>query len=40
MGRIANLATGLELGETPIAREIHHFIVIITGDLGILRIFF
>src|SRR5699024_7598760 len=25
MGRIANLASGLEMGETPIAREIAHF---------------
>lgn len=31
MGRIANLASGLEVGETPIAREIAHFIQIITG---------
>lgn len=31
MGRIANLASGLEVGETPIAREIAHFIHIITG---------
>ncbi|CAF4233857.1 unnamed protein product, partial [Rotaria magnacalcarata] len=31
MGRIANLASSLETGETPIAREIAHFIHIITG---------
>ena len=31
MGRIANLASGLEMGETPIAKEIAHFIHIITG---------
>jgi len=31
MGRIANLASGLETGETPIAREIGHFIHLITG---------
>uniref|UniRef100_A0A2C9JKX8 Sodium/potassium-transporting ATPase subunit alpha n=1 Tax=Biomphalaria glabrata TaxID=6526 RepID=A0A2C9JKX8_BIOGL len=31
MGRIANLASGLEVGETPIAKEIGHFIHIITA---------
>ncbi|CAF2112334.1 unnamed protein product [Rotaria magnacalcarata] len=31
MGRIANLASGLSSGETPIAKEIAHFIHIITG---------
>lgn len=31
MGRIANLASGLDTGDTPIAREIAHFIHIITG---------
>merc|ERR1719354_67163 len=31
MGRIASLASGLESGETPIAKEIEHFIHIITG---------
>ncbi|RWS28523.1 Sodium/potassium-transporting ATPase subunit alpha-like protein [Leptotrombidium deliense] len=31
MGRIANLASGLEMGQTPIAKEIEHFIHIITG---------
>uniref|UniRef100_T1GMD9 Na(+)/K(+)-exchanging ATPase n=1 Tax=Megaselia scalaris TaxID=36166 RepID=T1GMD9_MEGSC len=30
MGRIAGLASGLETGETPIAKEIQHFIRIIT----------
>ncbi|OQV18895.1 Sodium/potassium-transporting ATPase subunit alpha [Hypsibius exemplaris] len=30
MGRIARLTTGLESGETPIAKEIHHFIFLIT----------
>lgn len=31
MGRIAGLASGLETGDTPIAKEIEHFIHIITG---------
>nr|AFU25689.1 Na+,K+ ATPase alpha-subunit 1A [Oncopeltus fasciatus]CAH1755606.1 Na,K-ATPase alpha 1A [Oncopeltus fasciatus] len=31
MGRIAGLASGLDTGSTPIAREIEHFIHIITG---------
>jgi len=31
MGRIANLASGLGSGKTPIAIEIEHFIHIITG---------
>ena len=31
MGRIANLTSGLGTGKTPIAREIEHFIHIITG---------
>lgn len=31
MGRIANLASGLNTGETPISREIAHFIHLITG---------
>merc|ERR1719495_2130518 len=31
MGRIAILASGLETEDTPIAKEIHHFINIITG---------
>ena len=40
MGRIANLASGLEMGETPIAREIEHFIHIITGVAVFLGITF
>ncbi|KAH9523799.1 hypothetical protein Btru_047069 [Bulinus truncatus] len=39
MGRIANLTTGLDAGPTPIAREITHFIHIITAvsvSLGVL----
>uniref|UniRef100_A0A8C8SWL2 Sodium/potassium-transporting ATPase subunit alpha-2 n=1 Tax=Pelusios castaneus TaxID=367368 RepID=A0A8C8SWL2_9SAUR len=31
MGRIASLASGLEVGRTPIAMEIEHFIQLITG---------
>ena len=31
MGRIATLASGLEVGKTPIAIEIEHFIQLITG---------
>ena len=31
MGRIANLASGLDVGQTPISREIEHFIRLITG---------
>ncbi|XP_077287532.1 sodium/potassium-transporting ATPase subunit alpha-like [Arctopsyche grandis] len=31
MGRIAGLASGIDSGDTPIAKEIHHFIHIITG---------
>ncbi|KFO75001.1 Sodium/potassium-transporting ATPase subunit alpha-2, partial [Cuculus canorus] len=31
MGRIASLASGLEVGRTPIAMEIEHFIRLITG---------
>jgi len=31
MGRIAGLASGLDMGDTPIAKEIQHFIHIITG---------
>ena len=31
MGRIAGLVSGLDTGSTPIAREIEHFIHIITG---------
>ncbi|KAL8623500.1 Sodium/potassium-transporting ATPase subunit alpha-3 [Nucella lapillus] len=40
MGRIANLATGLEIGDTPIAREIHHFIIIISGVAVFLGVSF
>ncbi|XP_055338913.1 sodium/potassium-transporting ATPase subunit alpha-B-like isoform X2 [Paramacrobiotus metropolitanus] len=40
MGRIANLASGLEMGQTPIAREISHFIHIITGVAVFLGVTF
>ncbi|UYV72412.1 ATP1A1 [Cordylochernes scorpioides] len=40
MGRIAGLASGLEMGDTPIAREITHFIHIITGVAVFLGISF
>lgn len=40
MGRIANLASGLEVTSTPIAREIEHFIFIITTVAVILGISF
>nr|CAH1755607.1 Na,K-ATPase alpha 1B [Oncopeltus fasciatus] len=40
MGRIAGLASGLDTGETPIAKEIHHFIHIITGVAVFLGISF
>ncbi|VDN56256.1 unnamed protein product [Dracunculus medinensis] len=40
MGRIAHLASGLDTGETPIAREIAHFIHIITGVAVFLGISF
>ena len=40
MGRIANLASGLAMGETPIAREIEHFIHLITGVAVFLGITF
>ncbi|KAM7534854.1 hypothetical protein Aperf_G00000107226 [Anoplocephala perfoliata] len=40
MGRIANLASGLEMGSTPIAREIAHFIHIITGVAVFLGVTF
>ena len=40
MGRIANLASGLEVGVTPIAREIAHFIHIITGVAVFLGVSF
>ncbi|KAK0422168.1 hypothetical protein QR680_007409 [Steinernema hermaphroditum] len=40
MGRIAHLASGLDTGKTPIAREIEHFIHIITGVAVFLGITF
>jgi sodium/potassium-transporting ATPase subunit alpha len=40
MGRIANLASGLENSETPIAREIAHFIHLITGVAVFLGVSF
>lgn len=40
MGRIAHLASGLDTGETPIAREIAHFIHIITGVAVFLGVSF
>ncbi|XP_075678682.1 sodium/potassium-transporting ATPase subunit alpha-B-like isoform X2 [Dermatophagoides pteronyssinus] len=40
MGRIANLASGLEMGDTPIAKEITHFIHIITGVAVFLGVSF
>jgi len=40
MGRIAGLASGLESGQTPIAREIDHFIHIITGVAVFLGVSF
>merc|ERR1712004_845438 len=40
MGRIAGLASGLEGGQTPIAKEIEHFIHIITGVAVFLGITF
>lgn len=40
MGRIAGLASGLDTGETPIAKEIHHFIQLITGVAVFLGITF
>ena len=40
MGRIAGLASGLETGSTPIAREIEHFIHIITGFAVFLGVSF
>jgi sodium/potassium-transporting ATPase subunit alpha len=40
MGRIANLASGLSTGETPIAREIEHFIHLITGVAVFLGVSF
>ncbi|XP_054760297.2 sodium/potassium-transporting ATPase subunit alpha-3-like isoform X1 [Lytechinus pictus] len=40
MGRIANLASGLDVGETPIAKEIEHFIHIITAVAVFLGVSF
>jgi len=40
MGRIAGLASGLDTGETPIAKEIAHFIHIITGVAVFLGVSF
>uniref|UniRef100_A0A0N5A3I6 Sodium/potassium-transporting ATPase subunit alpha n=1 Tax=Parastrongyloides trichosuri TaxID=131310 RepID=A0A0N5A3I6_PARTI len=40
MGRIAHLASGLDTGMTPIAREIEHFIHLITGVAVFLGITF
>lgn len=40
MGRIANLASGLETGQTPISREIGHFIHLITAVAVVLGIAF
>lgn len=40
MGRIATLTSGLESGKTPIAKEIEHFIHIITGVAVFLGITF
>ena len=40
MGRIANLASNLEINETPIAQEIEHFIHIITGVACFLGVSF
>nr|XP_032800915.1 sodium/potassium-transporting ATPase subunit alpha-3 isoform X1 [Petromyzon marinus]XP_032800916.1 sodium/potassium-transporting ATPase subunit alpha-3 isoform X2 [Petromyzon marinus]XP_032800917.1 sodium/potassium-transporting ATPase subunit alpha-3 isoform X3 [Petromyzon marinus]XP_032800918.1 sodium/potassium-transporting ATPase subunit alpha-3 isoform X4 [Petromyzon marinus]XP_032800919.1 sodium/potassium-transporting ATPase subunit alpha-3 isoform X5 [Petromyzon marinus] len=40
MGRIATLASGLEVGRTPIAVEIEHFIHIITGVAVFLGVSF
>lgn len=40
MGRIAGLAAGLETGDTPIAKEIEHFIHIITGVAVFLGVTF
>merc|ERR1711915_317312 len=40
MGRIAGLASGLDTGDTPIAKEIAHFIHIITGVAVVLGVSF
>ena len=40
MGRIANLTSSLEVGKTPIAKEIAHFIHLITGVAVFLGVTF
>lgn len=40
MGRIAHLASDLDSGTTPIAREIEHFIHLITGVAVFLGVTF
>jgi sodium/potassium-transporting ATPase subunit alpha len=40
MGRIAGLASGLDAGQTPIAKEIEHFIHLITGVAVFLGVTF
>ncbi len=40
MGRIATLASSLDCGQTPIAKEIEHFIHIITGVAVFLGVSF
>merc|ERR1719345_229143 len=40
MGRIAGLASGVDSGETPIAKEIEHFIHIITAVAVVLGVSF
>lgn len=40
MGRIANLASGLDTGDTPIAKEIHYFIKLITSVAVFLGVSF
>jgi sodium/potassium-transporting ATPase subunit alpha len=40
MGRIATLASGLDTGDSPIAKEIEHFIHIITGVAVFLGVTF
>ena len=40
MGRIAALASGTESEETPIAKEIHHFVMIVSGVAFVLGVTF
>ena len=40
MGHIAALATGTEADDTPIAKEIHHFIILISALAIILGVTF